>query len=772
LTDSTVDDRRAALAAAAVAAALIAQQVAGKATRDALFLSTFPVSALPRIVIVSALLSGLVVLGWARLLRRRGPYPLMPLAFVASGLTMFAIALAASRAPALAIVATYLHVAVLGPVLISGFWSLLNERFDPRAAKRTFARVAAYGALGGLTGGLLAERVAAWVGAAAMLPVLGGLHLACAAFAAGVRPTPIASAEIGKPLPFEDVRAVLHTPYLRSLGVLVLLGAVSAALLDYAFKANAVHALSGVGRLMRLFSAYHAGVALLAFAVQLLASRRILERAGLARTVATLPLVTFAGGVMAGWLPGLASTVIARGSEGVLRNSLFRSGYELLFTPIPARLRRASKIFIDVGFERAGDALGGALVTVLLAIGIADPSRALPWITAGLSILAVIVALRIHRGYVTTLESSLLAGDVALDPEVVSDATTRSVALHTQSLRALMNRASAPFDAISPAAPAVSLSRNPDLMAQRIDLAPFGVAADPRRAPSPSTSPPPAPLAGAATKPSDERRLLERAADLASHDATRIRAALAERLEGPLVPYALALLERADLAPEVLVALRPLVADIAGQLGDALIERARPLAARRRIARLLGATTTPRTIEALLHGLDDASFEVRHACGMALAHMRSADATLVFDSDRVFAVARREVEVEEGVWRGRRDMDRLNDGSAITDAYLSVRASASLEHVFAVLSLALAHRPLRIAFRGVSGDDPMSRGLALEYLESVLPSDIRDRLWPFLEVDSRVPRTQRVREDILAELLRSHESIAIRMSELGGDAQP
>jgi ATP:ADP antiporter, AAA family len=771
LADSTVGDRHAALAAAAVAAALIAQQVAGKATRDALFLSTFPVSALPRIVIVSALLSGLVVLGWSRLLRRRGPYPLMPLAFVASGLTMLVIALAASRAPALAIVATYLHVAVLGPVLISGFWSLLNERFDPRAAKKTFARVAAYGALGGLAGGLLAERVAAWAGTAAMLPVLGGLHLTCAVFAAGVRPSPIASAEIVKPLPFEDVRAVLRTPYLRSLGVLVLLGAVSAALLDYAFKANAVHALSGVGRLMRLFSAYHAGVALLAFAVQLLASRRILERAGLARTVATLPLVTFAGGVMAGWLPGLASTVIARGSEGVLRNSLFRSGYELLFTPIPARLRRASKIFIDVGFERAGDALGGALVTVLLAIGIADPSLALPWITAGLSILAVIVALRIHRGYVTTLESSLLAGEIALDPEVVSDATTRSVALHTQSLRALMNRAPALLDAVSPAAPVVSLGRNPDLMAQRIDLAPFGVVADPRQ--TPSTSLPLAPIAGAGTKPSDERRLLERAADLASHDATRIRGALVERLEGPLVPYALALLERGDLAPEVLGALRPLVADIAGQLGDALVERARPLAARRRIARLLGTTSTPRTIEALLHGLDDASFEVRHACGTALAHMRSADATLVFDSDRVFAVARREVEVEESVWRGRRDMDRLNDGgSAITDAYLSVRASASLEHVFAVLSLVLAHRPLRIAFRGVSGDDPMSRGLALEYLESVLPSDIRDRLWPFLEVDSRVPRTQRVREDILAELLRSHESIAIRMSELGGDAQP
>src|SRR5512144_28739 len=86
VTDSTVDDRRAAFAAAAAAAAMIAQQVAGKATRDALFLSNFPVTTLPRIVIASAVLSALIVLAWARLLRRRGPWPLMPLAFVASGL--------------------------------------------------------------------------------------------------------------------------------------------------------------------------------------------------------------------------------------------------------------------------------------------------------------------------------------------------------------------------------------------------------------------------------------------------------------------------------------------------------------------------------------------------------------------------------------------------------------------------------------------------------------------------------------------------------------
>ena len=715
---------------------MIAQQVAGKATRDALFLSNFPVTTLPRIVIASALLSVLVVLVWASLLRRRGPYPLMPLAFVASGLAMLAIGFTAPRAPGIAVIAAYMHVAVLGPVLISGFWSLLTERFDPRTAKRTFSRVAAYAALGGLIGGVLAERVTTWAGAATMLPVLGGLHLACAAFAAGVRPRPMRPAEATADPPLHGVRVLFRTPYLQSLGVLVLLGAVSAALLDYAFKANAVRALPGEASLMRLFSAYHTGVALLAFAVQLFASRPMLAGAGLARTVATLPLATFAGSVVAVGIPGLASTLVARGAEAVLRNSLFRSGYELLFTPIPARDRRASKIFVDVGFERAGDAVGGAIVTVLLAMAVAAPARALLWIAAGLSALAVGVALRIHRGYVATLESSLLAGDIALDIRDAQDATTRLVALRTQSLRIPAGGIRAAFDPAS-------------------------------RAAFPALGGPAAPSAPAA------RTLLERAADLASGDGTRIRSALAARLEPTLVPYALTLLERDDLAPDALRALQPLAANIVGQLGDALVERERPVAARRRIARLLGSASVPRTIEALLHGLDDAAFEVRHACGRELARLRSRDAALVFDPERVFAVVRREVEVERGVWQSQRDIERLADGgSPVADAYLSTRASASLEHVFDLLSLVLSHRPLRIAYRGLHGEDRMVRGLALEYLESVLPATIRDRLWQFLEADAQAAPTQRPREEILEDLLRSHESIRIRLSELRGDPEP
>jgi hypothetical protein len=94
------------------------------------------------------------------------------------------------------------------------------------------------------------------------------------------------------------------------------------------------------------------------------------------------------------------------------------------------------------------------------------------------------------------------------------------------------------------------------------------------------------------------------------------------------------------------------------------------------------------------------------------------------------------------------------------------RASQALAHVFTLLALVLPTQPLRIAFRGLHTDDQGLRGTALEYLECVLPADIRERLWPFLE-DRRPPqKAARPRDEALADLLRSHQSIMLNLEEL------
>ena len=79
---------------------------------------------------------------------------------------------AADGVRAVVITIVYLHLVGFGAILLSGFWSIANEYFDPREAKLRFGRIAGAGTIGGVAGGLMAERTAAMFGVDAVLVLL------------------------------------------------------------------------------------------------------------------------------------------------------------------------------------------------------------------------------------------------------------------------------------------------------------------------------------------------------------------------------------------------------------------------------------------------------------------------------------------------------------------------------------------------------------------------------------------------------------------------
>lgn len=107
-----------ALGAATV---MIAQQVAGKAARDALFLSHFDVSELPKAVIAGALVSLIAVFAMARALTRFGPARTVPVAFAISAALFLVERSMLDAAPGPTAVMLYLHMSGFGAIVISGF---------------------------------------------------------------------------------------------------------------------------------------------------------------------------------------------------------------------------------------------------------------------------------------------------------------------------------------------------------------------------------------------------------------------------------------------------------------------------------------------------------------------------------------------------------------------------------------------------------------------------------------------------------------------------
>jgi len=337
--------------------------------------------------------------------------------------------------------------------------------------------------------------------------------------------------------------------------------------------------------------------------------------------------------------------------------------------------------------------------------------------------VAVLVSRRLSRGYIQTLEQSLLDRAVELDVGDIGDLTTRTVMMRT--LRSPL--------------PGVTRARSTHTEST---TGPIPTFAD-----------------------GDVKDIVA----LKSRNREAVLEVL-RREEGPpspLIPYVIPLLAWDPVSEEAVRALRRVAEEHVGELVDALLDPNEPFAVRRRLARVFSVCVSQRAVDGLLLGLEDLRFEVRFQCGRSLGALVQKNPNVRIDKARVFDVVRKDVAVSRPVWEGHRLLDTVDaDERTFVDEFLKDRAGQSLAHVFTLLSLVLPTEPLRLSYFGLHTDDPALRGTALEYLEGVLPPDIRDRLWPFLSDRPRQRYDGRGREQILADLLRSNESIMLNIEEL------
>lgn len=669
------------------AGALGAQFIAGKAARDAIYLANLDVTTLPVMVIVTSLFSIVLVTANARLLRGIPPATFVPWAFGVSGLLLAVEWVLTHTAPRVAAPLVYLHVSGLGPMLSSGFWLIAAERFDPHTAKQRFGQIAGVGTLGGLASGLMAERVGTMFGTPAILLVLAALNGFCAwqvrQLAAGDAhgaTRPPAADRDRTPAP-SGFAAMAANPYIQNLAAVVFFGTLGSAVLDYLFKSNTVAAIGRGDSLVRFFSLYYTGVSLLTFVLQTTTSKWALERFGLGASASTPALALVAGSTGAVLVPGLGGIVAARAGESVLRGSVYRAAYEMFYTPMAAAEKRATKSIIDVGFDRSGDAVGGGVLWLLLLLAPAQRQPAGFVFTVVCALLVLAAAARLNRGYIQALEERLKNRAVDLDLSDASDLTTRRVMFNT-----------------------------------------LGIVSEPSIHPRP-------------TEPVDP--LLADIAALRSGDKARILRVLAsdEPPPPPLVMHIVPLLERTSLADAASRALRRVSEWHVGLLTDTLLDPAQPFDVRRRLARVLAGCSSQRAVDGLMLGLDDPRFEVKVNCARSLAIVHGRNPVLVIAREVILRIIVRELSVGPAQWANQRlhDPAEHEREPAADDRVVRERAGASLTHVFTLLSLIVPAGPLMIAFHGLYSGDPHLRGTALEYLDGVLPHDVRVPLWPLLE---------------------------------------
>jgi hypothetical protein len=580
------------IVAPATAAVLIAQQVASNACRDGLLLSSYPVTAFPYFVAGASLAAIPAAQASGRFLARNGPARMSPV-LLAAGALLFFCEWALLGWPRAASVLLYAHSSVLGGIAISAFWSLMNERFDPHSAKALVARTAGAATLGGLVGGMGAERVAAVLSRGALLLVLGVLGMVAAAGAATLARGAAAGARSEAAKDESGTWTELRrTPLLRDLALVTVFSAIVAALADYFLKAEAVAWLGKGEPLVRFFGIYYAATGAGAFLVQTLLGRIALARLGLGGSVASHPVAVGSAGLLGFILPAPWGNFLPRVVDMTFRNSVVRAGYELLYTPLEPSAKRRAKSLIDVTGDSAGKAVGAGLVLLMARLFPAHPLVAVNVAIVAAAAVEFAVARRLRAGYVNELQGGLRRHGID-----VEDSAQRSLSDFT------MIRSFAGMDAT---------------VLQQAVAEPV---ADPVTA------------AWSA---------------LRSRSTARIRAALRElphdpALIGALVPV----LANRHLLRETVAALSSFGSRAAGDMASALLDGNTPDVVRRRLPMVLESCDSPLARDGLTAALTLEPFEVRARAARALLALTEKYPALAAPPAAAIAAAERELREGE-----------------------------------------------------------------------------------------------------------------------------
>lgn len=400
-------ERYAALAAFATLALVMAGHAVLETARDALFLRSLPPEQLPWVYLIIAVLTFAftgVESALARGARRR---ELLAFFLFASALGTCVLWAVAEFVSVASIWLLYVWTGVFGTVAMIHFWLSMGAAFTVTQAKRLFGFVGAGALVGAIAGSTLARLVIS-VTEARDLVLAASICMLASALAAHIalRAAPQRTNEVARAVRLRDALGVVREErYVRRIVAFVLLSTVAVTLADYLFKREVAMAIPAA-ELAPFFATFYATLNVIALVVQLGLVGVLLDRAGVPRTLAILPVLLLGGGIWMALGGGLAAVLFLKGSNGALRHSLHRTATEVLFVPLAARARERAKTVADVVGHRVGQALASLLILVSLW-GTTPQSSLLAWCIAFVGGLTAILALRSRASYLDVFRRHL-----------------------------------------------------------------------------------------------------------------------------------------------------------------------------------------------------------------------------------------------------------------------------------------------------------------------------------------------------------------------------
>ena len=340
-------------------------------------------------------------------------------------------------------VALYFFGQILGILLLSQFWTLANDVYDARQAKRLFGLIGGGACLGGAVGAAItATRVEA-IGSNNLLLVSAITLSICVVLVLKIVRLPHADHPVeeldergvgGR----EAFRLLAQSRHLRVLAGVVAFAAIGAAVVDQQLSMAAEGTGADGDAIAKLLAQVTIYLSLAGFLVQIGLTSRIHRSFGIAVALLMLPIGLGTSATLILLTGQLWAVAGARVLDTTLRYSLDKTTREVLFIPLPADLRFRAKPFIDVTMDRFGKAAAAAIILALIhprALGL--DWRQLSY--ASLIVMAgwIAMALVAWREYIRAFRASVVS-------QGISPTSIRADVADTTTIETLVEELSSP----------------------------------------------------------------------------------------------------------------------------------------------------------------------------------------------------------------------------------------------------------------------------------------------------------------------------------------
>ena len=823
----------------------------------ALFLSRFQAKQLAYADIASALVVALVVAGYVLLARR------VPILGLLLGSTLF---FASNCALFWALAHYHFHLSFLFPVfyiwvkifgvlLPTQIWTLANYVLTTREAKRVFGMVGGGAIAGWIFSGYFSKTVARNFGTESLLLGMALFLLICTGLivliwrsgrvAVGGAHDMTSAGNSPRNL-FASMRVVFSSSYLRAIAAVICISSLVTTLTGWQFLALMQQFLVKKDAIAAFYGDFNFYAGVLSLLFQLLLTSRFLRRFGIGTALFVLPTTVLLGSVGLLAFGTLGAAVALKGCDQTLRYSLDKSTAELLYLPLPARIKLQVKWFIDTVIWRLGDGLSG-LAVLLFATTLHLPARQISWIVLVLVsgwLVAVSVA---RRQYVATLKESisqhrvdveqasasvldrstaeLLATNLsASDPNDILYALSlfeveRQRAAHPV-IRSLLSHPAAPVRQKALAILAASgdktvrpdvegLLRDPDLnvrteallylthhahvdpleLIQEVgDFADFSVRsavvaflARPGEAQNLEAAQ--QILAAMASEPGAEGQrtrveaacLLGELPDcfdpllsklLADTDTAVVRKAIGsvgKLRKRRLVPELLDRLAHRELGAEAAKALGGFGDTIVGALRDHLSDYSVAIEARREIPAVLVKVGSSAAAQVLMENLLESDTTLRFRIISALNKLHRLHPEIETDIQMLETVLAAEIL---GHYRSYQILDKLSslgDSQDPVARALTESMQQELERIFRLMGLLYPHLDVHSAYLGLQSKNVSVYDNALEFLDNVLKSQLREMLVPLLDGKVTVAERARLAQRLVRAKVENQEQAVVAL---------